>query len=121
MEGPLTVGVGAHQASHGVVEEAQQAGHCQADVGVGGPQVQGGEPGELHLQGILRGHFHVRHLGRAMRSKGRVTTEISLPHSDQQTQMETRNVLHNDSHIKPSGSVVKCQSHSDFKNTGITF
>lgn len=58
----LTVSLCTDEARRGAVEEGEQAGHGQADVGVGGPQVQRGEPGELNLQDVLRGHLDVGHL-----------------------------------------------------------
>ena len=63
----LTVGLSTDQACGGTVEEGEQARHRQADVGVGWPQVQGGEPGELHLQNVLGSHLHVRHLRHTSR------------------------------------------------------
>ena len=58
----LTVGLCTDQACGGAVEEREQARHRQADVRVGGPQVQRGEPGELDLQDVLGSHLHIRHL-----------------------------------------------------------
>lgn len=58
----LTVGLGTDEAGCGAVEEGEKAGHSHADVSVGRPQVQGGEPGELNLQNILRSHLDIGHL-----------------------------------------------------------
>lgn len=60
----LTVGLGADEAGGGAVKEGEKAGHGQADVGVGGPQVQSGEPGELDLQYVLWSHLDIGHLHR---------------------------------------------------------
>lgn len=60
----LTVGLCADEAGGGAVEEGEEAGHGQADVRVGGPQVQSGEPGEVDLQDVLWSHLNVGHLRR---------------------------------------------------------
>ena len=70
----LTVRLSTDEAGGCTVEEREKASHCQADVGVGGSQVQRGEPGELDLQNILGSHLHVRHL-RA----GRERTQTRQP------------------------------------------
>lgn len=60
----LTVSLCTDETGCGAVKEGQKAGHSQADVGVGWPQVQRGEPGELNLQNVLWSHLHVGHLHR---------------------------------------------------------
>lgn len=60
----LTVSLCADEAGGGAVKEGEKAGHSQADVGVGRPQVQSGEPGELNLQYVLWSHLDVGHLHR---------------------------------------------------------
>lgn len=63
----LTVGLGADEAGGGAVEEGEEAGHGQADVRVGRPEVQRGEAGEVNLQDVLRSHLHIGHLHRDAR------------------------------------------------------
>lgn len=58
----LTVGLRADEAGGGAVEEGEQAGHGQADVRVGRPEVEGGETGEVNLQDVLRSHLNIGHL-----------------------------------------------------------
>lgn len=70
----LTVGLCADEAGGGAVKEGEEAGHGQADVRVGGPQVQSGEPGEVDLQDVLWSHLNVGHLRR--------DTEVSLVVAD---------------------------------------
>lgn len=60
----LTVSLCTDEAGGGAVKEGEKAGHSQADVGVGWPQVQSGEPRELNLQNILWGHLDIGHLHR---------------------------------------------------------
>ena len=60
----LTVSLCADEAGGGAVKEGENAGHSKADVCVGRPQVQGGEPGELDLQYVLWSHLDVGHLQR---------------------------------------------------------
>lgn len=60
----LTVSLGADEAGGGAVKEGEKASDSQADVGVGWPQVQSGEPGELNLQDVLWSHLDVGHLHR---------------------------------------------------------
>ncbi len=60
----LTVCLCTDEAGGGAVKEGEKAGHSQADVGVGWPQVQSGEPGELHLQNVLWSHLDIGHLHR---------------------------------------------------------
>lgn len=45
----LTVSLCTDEAGGGAVKEGEEAGHSQADVSVGWPHVQSGEPGELNL------------------------------------------------------------------------
>jgi len=65
----LTVGLSTDEAGGCTVEEGQEARHGQADVGVGGPQVQRGEAGKLDLQDVLGSHLHVRHLWMRRRTQ----------------------------------------------------
>lgn len=60
----LTVSLGTDEAGGGAVKEGEKAGHSQADVRVGWPQVQSGEPGELNLQYVLWSHLDIGHLHR---------------------------------------------------------
>lgn len=58
----LTVGLCADEAGGGAVKEGEQAGHSQADVRVGRPEVESGEAGEVNLQDVLRSHLNIGHL-----------------------------------------------------------
>lgn len=58
----LTVGLGTDEAGGGAVEEGEEAGHGQADVRVGRPEVESGEAGEVNLQDVLRSHLNKGHL-----------------------------------------------------------
>lgn len=60
----LTVSLCTDEAGGGAVKEGEKASHSQADVGVGWPQVQSGESGELNLQNVLWSHLYIRHLYR---------------------------------------------------------
>lgn len=60
----LTVSLCTDEAGGGAVKEGEKAGHSQADVSVGWPQVQSGEPGELNLENVLWGHLDIGHLHR---------------------------------------------------------
>lgn len=60
----LTVSLCTDEAGGGAVKEGEEAGHSQADVGVGRPQVQSGEAGELNLQDVLWSHLDIGHLHR---------------------------------------------------------
>lgn len=60
----LTVSLGTDEAGGGAVKEGEKAGHSQADVCVGWPQVQSGKPGELDLQNVLWSHLYIGHLHR---------------------------------------------------------
>lgn len=58
----LTVSLCTDEAGGGAVKEGEEAGHSQAYVSVGWPQVQSGEPGKLNLQNVLWSHLDIRHL-----------------------------------------------------------
>lgn len=58
----LTVSLGTDEAGGGAVKKGEKAGHSQADVRVGRPQVQSCESGELNLQNVLWSHLHIGHL-----------------------------------------------------------
>lgn len=60
----LTVSLCTDEAGGGAVKEGEEAGNSQADVGVGRPQVQSGEAGELNLQDVLWSHLDIGHLHR---------------------------------------------------------
>lgn len=60
----LTVSLCTDEAGGGAVKEGEEAGHSQADVGVGRPQVQSGEAWELNLQDVLWSHLDIGHLHR---------------------------------------------------------
>lgn len=64
MNAVLTVSLCTDEAGGGAVKEGEEAGHSQADVGVGRPQVQSGEAGELNLQDVLWSHLDIGHLHR---------------------------------------------------------
>lgn len=58
----LTVGLCADEAGGGAVKEGEEAGHGQADVRVGRPEVESGEAGEVNLQDVLWSHLNIGHL-----------------------------------------------------------
>ncbi len=60
----LTVSLCTDEAGGGAVKEGEKTGHSQADVRVGRPQVQRGEPWELNLQDVLWSHLDIGHLHR---------------------------------------------------------
>lgn len=66
----LTVGLCADEAGGGAVKEGEEARHGQADVRVGRPQVQSGEPGEVDLQDVLWSHLNIGHLHRDQTTVG---------------------------------------------------
>lgn len=61
-EAVLTVGLCADEAGGGAVKEGEEAGHGQADVRVGRPEVESGEAGEVNLQDVLWSHLNIGHL-----------------------------------------------------------
>lgn len=58
----LTVGLCADEAGGGAVKEGEEAGHGQADVRVGRPEVESGEAREVNLQDVLWSHLNIGHL-----------------------------------------------------------